>query len=224
MEAKREPGNNPGHQDPPSPPKSPQRVGEVNRVVEQALRPLYEVNQLCIELLVKAAWSERVDLPLVCQLRAGLRSMSAEAQARAAQKAFLLVDMEFTNSASWKLLQNHSSRAISPSRSDYFPRSSAIQLTRATLILLRHSIQSNASEACLLGVHPRVAELIGALSMSEIERVAERRGRYVRPRWEDRPAVWHELIQAACSPDIRRTREFCLHGLQLLTGDLLQIP
>jgi hypothetical protein len=73
-------------------------------------------------------------------------------------------------------------------------------------------------------VHPRVAELIGALSMSEIERVAERRGRYVRPRWEDRPAVWHELIQAACSPDIRRTREFCLHGLQLLTGDLLQIP
>jgi hypothetical protein len=222
VEAKREPGNDPGHQNPPSPSKPPQKVGEANRAVEQALRPLYEVNQLCIELLVKAAWSERLDLPLVCQLRAGLRSMSADAQARAAQKAFLLVDMEFTNSASWKLLQNHLSRAISPV--GYFPRSSAIQLARAALILLRHNIQSNPSEACLLGVHPRVAELIGALSMSEIERVAERRGRYLRPRWEDRPAVWHELIQAACSPDIRRTREFCLHGLQLLAGDLLQIP
>jgi hypothetical protein len=224
VEAKREPGNDPGHQDPPSPPQPPQKVGKVNRVVEQALRPLYEVNQLCIELLVKAAWSERVDLPLVCQLRAGLRSMSAEAQARAAQKAFLLVDMEFTNTASWKLLHNHSSRAISPSRPGYFPRSSAIQLTRAALLLLRHSIHSNAVEACLLGVHPTVAEMIGALSMSEIERLAERRDRYVRPRWEDRPAVWHELIQAACSPDIRRTRECCLHGLQLLAGDLLQIP
>jgi hypothetical protein len=224
VEAKREPGNDPAHQDPPSPPKSPQRIGEVNRVVEQALRPLYEVNQLCIELLVKAAWSERLDLPLVCQLRAGLRSMSAEAQARAAQKAFLLVDMEFTNSASWNLLQNHPSRMISTPRPSYFPRSSAIQLARAALLLLRHSIHSNAVEACLLGVHPRVAGMIGALSMSEIERLAERRGRYVRPRWEDRPAVWHELIQAACSPDIRRTREFCLHGLQLLAGDLLQIP
>ena len=102
--------------------------------------------------------------------------------------------------------------------------STVLQLARAALILLRHSIHSNAGEACLLGVHPMVAEIIGAFSMSEIERVAERRDRNVRPRWEDRPAVWHELIQAACSPDIRRTREFSLHGLQLLAGDLLQLP
>jgi hypothetical protein len=75
-----------------------------------------------------------------------------------------------------------------------------------------------------LGVHPSVAEVIGAFSMSEIERTAERRCRHVLPRWEDRPAVWQELIQAAGSPDIRRAREFTLRGLQLLAGELLEIP
>jgi hypothetical protein len=220
----RAPGDDPRHQDPPSPAKPPRPAGEFNRAVEQALRPLLEVNQYCIELLVKAAWSDRADLPLVRQLRSSLRGMSVEAQICAARKSFLLIDMEFTNSAWWSLLQSHPSRAVGPPQSEYFPRGSAIQLARAALVLLRHSILSNAGEACLLGVHPRVGEIIGAFSMAEIERVAERRGRYVRPRWDDRPAVWYELIQAACSPDIRRTREVSLHGLQLLAGDLLQVP
>jgi hypothetical protein len=220
----RAPGTDPRHQDPPSPAKPSKPAGEVNRAPEQALRPLFEVNQYCIELLVKAAWSDRADLPLVRQLRASLRSMSVEAQICAARKAFLLVDMEFTNSAWWGLLRSHPSRAVAPPQPEYFPRSSATQLARAALVLVRHSILSSAGEACLLGVHQRVGEIIGAFSMAEIERVAERRGRYVRPRWEDRPAVWYELIQAACSPDIRRTREINLHGLQLLAGDLLQVP
>ena len=220
----RAPGIDPRYRDPPSPARPPKPAAEVNRAAEQAQRPLFEVNQHCIELLVKAAWSDRADLPLVRQLRPSLRSMSVEAQICAAHKAFLLVDMEFTNSAWWSLLRSHPSRAIAPPHPEYFPRSSAIQLARSTLVLLRHSILLNAGEACLLGVHPSVGEIIGALSMVEIERVAERRGRYVRPRWEDRPAVWYELIQAACSPDIRRTREVSLQGLHLLAGDLLQVP
>jgi hypothetical protein len=220
----REPDTDPRHQDPPSPARRPTSLEEVGSALEHALRPLFEVNQCCIELLVKAAWSDRADLPLVHQLRASLRSMSVDAQICAARKAFLLVDMEFTNSAWWCLLRSHPARAIAPPQPEYFPRNSAIQLARAALVLLRHSTLSNPGEACLLGVHPKVGEIIGSLSMAEIERVAERRGRYVRPRWEDRPAVWYELIQAAHSPDIRRTREVSLHGLQLLAGDLLQVP
>ena len=224
MEVIREaPGNDPAPQDPPSPSKPIKAVGEAARGPEKALRPLYEANQHCIELLVKAAWSDRSDLPLVRQFRASFRSMSAEARVRAAQKAFLLVDIEFTNSAWWKLLKDHPLRTSSPPRSDFFPRSSAIQLARASLTLVWHSVQSNGAETCLLGVHPSVAEVIGAFSMSEIERTAERRSRHVRPRWEDRPAVWQELIQAAGSPDIRRAREFSLRALRLLAGELLEI-
>ena len=57
--------------------------------------------------------------------------------------------------------------------------------------------------------------------MTDIERIVERRFRYIQPRWEDRPAIWQRLIQAASSPDIRLTREFTLRALQLLAGDLL---
>jgi len=73
----------------------------------------------------------------------------------------------------------------------------------------------------LLGVHPSVTEIIGELSMTDIERIVERRFRYIQPRWEDRPAIWQRLIQAACSPDIRLARDFTLRGLQLLAGELL---
>lgn len=220
----RAPGVDPRHQDSRSPAKTLRPTGAVDRALERGLRPLFEVNHRCIELLVKAAWSDRADLPLVRQLRPSLRKMSAEAQICAARHAFLLVDMEFNNSAWWKQLRNQPSRPPPPARPEYFSRSSGIHLARATLVLLRHTILSNAGEACLLGIHPRVGEIIGTLSMAEIERVVERQGRYIQPRWGDRPALWYEVIQAACSPDIRRTREVSLHGLQLLAGDLLQVP
>ena len=88
---------------------------------EQALRPLYEVNQHCIELLVSAAWSDRPTLPLVRQFQGSLRNLSAQARVRAAHKAFLLVDMEFMNGGWWELAKKQSSRITSPSRAPYFP-------------------------------------------------------------------------------------------------------
>ena len=188
---------------------------------ELALRPLYEVNQQCIELLVSAAWSDRPTLPLVRQFQGSLRNLSAQARVRAAHKAFLLVDMEFMNGGWWELAKKQSSRITLPSRAPYFPRNSAIQLARGALLVVQHSIHANAAQACLLGVHPSVTAIIGDLSMTDIERIVERRFRYIQPRWEDRPAIWQRLIQAASSPDIRLTREFSLRGLQLLAGELL---
>ena len=91
-------------------------AGIDNLAGEQALRPLYEVNQQCIELLVKAAWSDRPTLPLVRQFQGSLRNLSAQARARAAQKAFLLVDMEFMNGGWWELAKKQSSRITSPAR------------------------------------------------------------------------------------------------------------
>jgi hypothetical protein len=65
-----------------------------------------------------------------------------------------------------------------------------------------------------------VADIIVGLSLSDIELLVERRFRHVRPRWEDRPAVWRALLLAAESEDFRKKRDFDLYSLQLLTGDL----
>jgi hypothetical protein len=113
-----------------------------------------------------------------------------------------------------KLSCRHSSHEIQARAQQY-------SWPRGALVVVQHSILTNAAEACLLGVHPSVTEIIGELSMTDIERIVERRFRYIQPRWEDRPAIWQRLIQAACSPDIRLARDFTLRGLQLLAGELL---
>ena len=64
-------------------------------------------------------------------------------------------------------------------------------------------------------------ELIAQLPITEIWPLAERYFRYVRPRWEDRPAVWRRLLLSAQSKDIRRARAFSLYGIQLLTAELM---
>lgn len=186
-------------------------------------RPLQELNERCITMLVLAARAERAPtFPLVIQLRELLHGVTPETRARAAQTAFLLVDMEFANVPWWQTLQTHQARAASlPPWRGGFPRAGAIPLTRATLTLAWHVLRANEEARCLLGTVPAVAEVIAGLSLSEIDRIAERRFRHVRPRWEDRPAVWRQLFQSAQTPDIRRAREFSLRGLQLIAGELL---
>ena len=46
------------------------------------------------------------------------------------------------------------------------------------------------------------------LSLTDIDTIVERRFQHVRPRWEDRPAVWERLLLTAESEDFRRTRDF----------------
>jgi hypothetical protein len=78
-----------------------------------------------------------------------------------------------------------------------------------------------ATARILLGMAHPVADLIAGLRFDEIARVAHQRFRHVRPRWDDRPAVWRRLLLAAQSNDEKLMGEFNLHGLQLLAGELL---
>jgi hypothetical protein len=66
-----------------------------------------------------------------------------------------------------------------------------------------------------------VTDSLRQLPITEIYSIAERRYRHVRPRWEDRPAVWRRLLLSAQSEDIRRSRDFSLYGIQLLTAELI---
>jgi hypothetical protein len=120
------------------------------------------------------------------------------------------------------MLRSHPIRpAPLPSWRGSFPRGAAVPLARATLMFAWHSLRADRNAACLLGMSSAVSEAIAALSLTDIDRVVDRRFRHLRPRWEDRPAVWRQLLQAAQSTDIRRTRDVNLRGLQLLVGEML---
>jgi hypothetical protein len=187
------------------------------------LRPLRELNERCIELLVQAARTERPEaFPIVIQLRGTLQGLSPEMRARAACKTFLLLDLEFANAPWWQMVRSNPTRpAPLPNWRGSFPRGPAVQLARATILLAWHSLRAHRNAACLLGMTPAVAEVIAGLSLTDMDRIVDRRFRHLRPRWEDRPAVWRQLLQAAQSPDIRRTREVNLRGLQLLVGEMI---
>jgi|HubBroStandDraft_4_1064222.scaffolds.fasta_scaffold07811_2 hypothetical protein len=188
-----------------------------------SLRPLHEVNEHCIDMLVQAARKDSTGAPaLVRHLRELLRAMSPESRARTAQRPLLLVDMQLADFEWWRTAKSHATRAAPlPAWRGSFPRPQGVQLARATLMLAWHTVRADRYGTCLLGMSPGVSEIIASLSLTEIDRIVERCFRHARPRWEERPAVWRRLLLAGQSESARLTRDVNLYGLQLLTGELL---
>ena len=205
---------------PPETGYDPPRPSAVS--VLQSLAPLKAVNERCIEMLALAARKEPSgSLTLVGYLKEVLLRMTPEIRARAAQRPVLLSDMQFTNAPWWRVAREHPARpAPLPSWRGSFPKPQAVSLARATLMLAWHSLRFSPESGVLLGVIPGVAELITELSLTDIDTIVERRFQHVRPRWEDRPAVWERLLLKAESEDFRKTRDFNLYSLQLVTGEL----
>jgi len=188
------------------------------------LNGVHEVNERCIEMLVSSARQEQTpSFALVLELRELLKSADRALRQRAARVSFLLVDMEFGNPDFWHVVCSHPAQQLKmPLWRGSFPRGSAIQLAHATLVLAWNSLRTDPSTArVLLGMARSVAELIGRLKFDEIDRIAHKRFRHVRPRWDDRPALWRRLLLAAQSDDAKLMGAVNLHALQLLTGELL---
>lgn len=75
----------------------------------------------------------------------------------------------------------------------------------------------------LLGMTPAVGSTIAELDPQDVERIAARHSRHLRPRWEDLPAFWCKLLTAAKDGDEAAIRETHLHGIQLLGSELLPL-
>jgi len=102
------------------------------------------------------------------------------------------------------------------------PRKTDIPLARATVTVVWHAVHADVEMACVfLGVSRRVANTLGALQLTQIDRVAERHFRRLRPRWSDQPALWRELLLNAHAGNSLASRDFNLHVLQLIAGSSL---
>jgi len=175
-------------------------------------------------MLISIARHERTrSFALVSELRELLESADRSMRQRAARVSFLLVDMEFGKPDFWHVVCSHPGQQLkTPLWRGSFPRGSAIQLAHATLMLAWNSLRIDPLTArILLGMAQPVAERIVCLKFEEIDRIAHKRFRHVRPRWDDRPAVWRRLLLAAQSNDVKSLGAVNLHALQLLTGELL---
>jgi len=189
--------------------------------------PIYEINERCINLLVEAVRNENHPAPgLVVALKAELLGMTPEMRTKAAERALLLVDMGFRDAGWWKDALRAPQRASrTPIAQDAFPARAAMHLARSTLILGWHSIRADRTAGGLmLGISHPVADVIASLTLTDLDRIAEKRFRRLRPRWEERPTLWRELLLSVNSTDFRRSREFNLRALQLAAGELSVAP
>jgi hypothetical protein len=99
-----------------------------------------------------------------------------------------------------------------------------MKLARATLTLAWHTVRTDTEATLvLLGISPPVAEHIASLRLQDIDRIAERHYRRLRPRWEDRPAVWRQLLACSRETDVNAAHEFVLHALQLTAAVSLPV-
>lgn len=188
------------------------------------LQPIWELNARCLGLLAECARKEPADtFPLLRHVRIPILGMTSEMRSRAARQSFLLLDMEFANSKWWRTLRQASRSRPLPPWQGQFPRAKARALARATLSATWHGLRGDRHARFRMGMAPEVAEVIEALSLTELERLAEKAYRFLRPRWVDRPEVWLHLLESAATGDYRRAREFNVRGLQLFLGELLRV-
>ena len=185
---------------------------------------LHEVNERCIELLVHAARSEKTPpFAMVIPLRDALRESDPASRRRAALRGFLLVDMGFEQSDWWRMLKHDGANGLRSERSlGHFPRRTGVSLARATLMLAWHSVHADPDAAlAVLGLHREVAAAIGSMQLADIDRIADRQFRRVRPRWADRPSIWRAILLSAQIERAALRRDADFHALQLLAGDAL---
>jgi hypothetical protein len=176
-----------------------------------------------VELLVYSTRSAPVrPFSLVFPIRDLFLQMTPELRKRAAARAFLLVDFEFTNLEWWTAVRQFPEKQFRGTAwRNSFPWRSAIPLTRAALMLAWQVTRMDAESACvLLGITEEVANIIESLQLTELDRIADRRHRHLEPRWADRPTMWRLMLSEALAPNPAAMKRIDAYGLQLLTVNL----
>jgi len=178
---------------------------------------LFEINGRCLELMVEAAAAPTRGMhPLLYRVREPLIQLTPAARRRAARSRILLVDLRFNDAGYWMGLASTSSRRISSKGYGFFPRRSAADLSRSTLVLAWHALLSSPEIAGVaLGMDREVAKIIAEMPISGLERLAKSEFDELMPRWADLTTVWTELLQAAQENDSHTSRFVTLHALQL---------
>jgi hypothetical protein len=189
-----------------------------------ALKQVHALNARCLELLARLAETERrrESAEMLHANQALWQQMDGAARARAAACPFLLLDAHFHNADWWRwAASNGASRRTTMTRG-WFAAKPASELMRETLMLAWSTAGTDPRIASfLLGLASEVSVRMAALGLQDVERIAARYSRQLRPRWVEHPAFWRRLLLAAHAADLESLHDLYLYGIQLLGGELL---
>jgi hypothetical protein len=173
------------------------------------LREIHRVNERYIGLLAEAARRGCDNgLWLVTELHDVLGHMTPERCRRAGERPYLVADIRFTNPPWWEQVRIQPSFQEPPVRATAIARAAAVPLVRTMLTLAWHTARAHQPLASLVfGMTPSVSKIIAELSLSEIDQIASRQYRQLRPRWENHAGLWLQWLNASETEDIRAARD-----------------
>lgn len=184
---------------------------------------VYALNDRSLQVLKELSAREGETFDIVSAFRDLWATLDEAARRRAAKCPFSLLELQFDNVKWWRELKSASSTpAQSGAPRASFPKEAARELCVEALTLAWHTARSDSRTAALvLGVSPAVAGIIASLGPRDVQRIALRQSHELRPRWDNNPGFWQELLLTAIAGNEASLSEFHLHGLQLLGADLL---
>jgi hypothetical protein len=134
----------------------------------------------------------------------------------------VLLDFNFRRLAWWSRVINAEPPGESrQQRLNAFHTDEAMPLARDLLLEAWSAARSTSAVSSLVfGMAPEVTTLIARLSPRDMDRLVTQEIQELRPRWENRPMFWKELLHAAIQMDDESLANVHLHCLQLLGGEL----
>jgi hypothetical protein len=187
-----------------------------------ALEPIHELNSLLLELLADATQrpSSEMRSGLVSAIKEPLVRLAPEARKRSARSPVCLVDAGFKEQARWGAVADRTDDRI-PVQALAFPHLQAIQLAHETLMLAWTMARASPESACIVfGMTRTCVSSIARLTIQTIQRTAERHPDWIRPRWENDPAIWRHLLHMAAQEEQPRLPPIGIRALQRQLADL----
>jgi hypothetical protein len=185
------------------------------------LESMAELNEEVLTLLRAQCNAGGAQAPLIHDLSDLLVNLDAASMRRAAGSAVLLVDAGFADGSRWSdaiigAVNDRGSRVPG----SFFTVDAAVSVMRLVVTHAWHLARSEPAAArLLLGLSATNVAVIGGCTLHRLTVLAEARAQWLRPRWENRPRIWRDLLRTAAEGDAGALERLRIRGLQLLAAD-----
>lgn len=188
------------------------------------LASLEEVNEQVLALLRAQCMADVTQASLIREVSGLLLNLDAASMRRAAASAVLLVDAGFADGLRWSdTIVGAVNDRQQPGPAPFFTVDGAVGVMRLVMTHAWHLARSEPMAArLLLGVSVTNMSVIGGCTLSRLIRLAEARTQWLRPRWENRPRIWRDLLRTAEEGENGAAERMRARGLQLLAADARQ--
>jgi len=181
-----------------------------------------ELNAQLLELLRQRAQSTAADreTPALAGLAPLLMQLAEPALQLLARCPYLMLDAGFSRPACWEGAVHEAPR---PRTDSWVAPAMAPDLLRRAVMLGWHLARANpyAARICL-GMTPQCANLMARMRLRHLELLVEQQAVPCHMRWEDRPTVWRQLLEAAVAGPAGHLETLQLRGLQLIAAEYRQ--